>query len=100
MAMLPSATQADPSMIAGMMAGYQAPAEEMAPVTVGHGESLVLRGWNLGLTGSGQIGMYLEGDPNSVIELSEGMVVGGVGEVLTALMEGTSSWHASIAARN
>lgn len=80
----------DPNMIAGVMAGYgagqmQAPS---APVTVGHGENLLLQGWQLGLTGSGQIGMYLEGNPSSVIELSEGMVMGSIGRVLNVGREG------------
>lgn len=80
----------DPNMIAGMMAAYgmgQAQ-QPSAPVSVGDGHNLLLQGWKLGMTGSGQIGMYLEGDPNSVIELSKGMVVGSIGRVTDVAREG------------
>ena len=58
-----------------------------APVQVGDGQNLLLKGWTLGLTGSGEIGMYMVGDPGSIIEISEGMVIGPLGMVQSLTME-------------
>ena len=58
-----------------------------APVSVGDGQNLLLKGWKLGLTGTGAIGMYMDGDPGSIIEISEGMVVGPLGSVERLTME-------------
>lgn len=58
-----------------------------APVEVGDGQNLLLKGWSLGLTGTGEIGMYMVGDPGSIIEISEGMVVGPLGAVKSLTME-------------
>lgn len=63
------------------------PAPAPAPVQVGDGQNLLLKGWTLGLTGSGEIGMYVVGDPGSIIEISEGMVIGPLGTVQSLTME-------------
>lgn len=61
--------------------------EPQEPIVVGDGQNILLKGWKLGLTGSGGIGMYVAGDPGSVIEISEGMVVGPLGKVDKLTME-------------
>lgn len=58
-----------------------------APMRVGDGQNLLLKGWSLGLTGTGEIGMYMVGDPGSIIEISEGMVIGPLGTVQSLRME-------------
>lgn len=63
------------------------PAAAPAPMHVGDGQNLLLKGWTLGLTGSGAIGMYMVGDPGSIIEISEGMVVGPLGALDSLRME-------------
>lgn len=61
---------------------YQpAPYQPPAPAIVGDGSNLLLAGWKVGLTGSGGVGLYIEGDPSSIVEISEGMVVGILGSV-------------------
>lgn len=67
-----------------MMAAAPQP---QAPIVVGNGENILLKGWKLGLTGSGGIGMYMNGDPGSIIEITEGMVVGPLGAVERITME-------------
>lgn len=62
-------------------------AQAQEPIHVGNGENILLKGWKLGLTGSGGIGMYMNGDPGSIIEISEGMVVGPLGAVEKITME-------------
>lgn len=57
------------------------------PMRVGDGQNLLLKGWSLGLTGTGEIGMYMVGDPGSIIEISEGMVIGPLGTVQSLTME-------------
>lgn len=67
-----------------MLAAAPKPQE---PIVVGNGENILLKGWKLGLTGSGGIGMYMNGDPGSIIEITEGMVVGPLGAVERITME-------------
>lgn len=70
----------------GVPAQYAAPYQQpmyqpSPPAVVGDGSNLLLAGWKVGLTGSGGVGMYIEGDPSSIVEISEGMVVGILGSV-------------------
>lgn len=87
----PSNVQAPPQ--ASMPQPLQQPQMIMAskpasePVVVGNGENLLLKGWKLGLTGTGHIGMYMSGDPGSIIEISEGMVIGPLGSIEKLSME-------------
>lgn len=57
------------------------------PTVVGDGSNILMKGWRLGLTGGGAIGMYKEGDPGSIVEVSEGMVIGPLGAIQRLTME-------------